>query len=83
MLSAISENPQGLVAESPTGSGKTAVEYTVLAAARSQGPGPFFFIVPNKTLVEQISREFPDLRVALGRNEHPCLYYDEKLPADK
>lgn len=70
--------------ESPTGTGKTAVEYAILNAVRAKGRGPLFLIVPNKALVGQIEQEFPSLTVALGRNEHPCLYYEgEELKADE
>lgn len=72
-----------VIIESPTGTGKTAVEYTILKTSQSKEKGPFFLITPNKTLVEQIHREFPGLKVALGRNEHECLYYEEKFRADE
>ncbi|HXK31523.1 MAG TPA: DEAD/DEAH box helicase family protein, partial [Candidatus Paceibacterota bacterium] len=72
------------IIESGTGTGKTAVEYTLLRAAEAKGGKTLFLITPNKTLVDQIRKEFPGLKVALGRNEHPCLYYpDEELRADE
>lgn len=66
------------IVESPTGTGKTAVEYAILKAAESLGISPCFLITLNKTILEQIVKEFPDLKVALGRNDHPCLYYPGK-----
>lgn len=72
------------VIESPTGTGKTAVEYAILKAAQKKMKGPFFLVTPNKTLVEQIKKEFPDLKVALGRNEHECFYYwPDRFQADE
>lgn len=71
------------IIESPTGSGKTAVEYTILKAAQSKGAETLFLITPNKTIVEQIQKEFPDFKVALGRNEHKCFYYEEEFGADE
>ena len=72
------------VREMPTGTGKTAVGYTYLAAVRKHGIKRRFYILPNKTLVQQVHALFPDMQVAYGRNEHPCLYYpDENLTADQ
>ena len=71
------------VIESPTGTGKTAVEYAILKAAQNRGCKSLFYITPNKTILEQIHLEFPDLKVALGRNEHKCLYYQEEYTADE
>lgn len=73
-----------LIIESGTGTGKTAVEYAILKAMESCGGKTLYLITPNKTLVNQIKQEFPDIKIALGRNEHPCLYYpDEELRADE
>lgn len=82
MLKLVSEHGS-ITIESPTGSGKTAVEYAILNAASLRGKRPLFLITPNKTILQQISQEFPDLKIALGRNEHLCHYYDNKLPEDK
>lgn len=71
------------IVQSPTGTGKTAVEYAILKAAQNRGDRSLFLITPNKTIVEQISREFPDVKVALGRNEHLCLYYEQAYGADE
>ena len=63
--------------EASTGIGKTAVEYAIAQAAVAEIGGTAFIVTPNKTIVDQIRKEFPNLKVALGRNEHPCLYYEE------
>jgi len=78
----VANNGAGII-ESPTGSGKTAVEYTILKAAQSEGRKTLFLITPNKTILEQIQKEFSDLKVALGRNEHQCLYYEGGFQADE
>ncbi len=74
MLAHVAEHGSVII-ESPTGSGKTAVEIAILQAATSGGNQTVFLVTPNKTLVEQIRGEFPRIKVALGRGEHPCLYY--------
>ncbi|MDD5569447.1 MAG: DEAD/DEAH box helicase family protein, partial [Candidatus Pacebacteria bacterium] len=80
----VAEHPGTVIIESPTGSGKTAVEYAIIAASRKSEKGPAFLVTPNKTILEQIMQEgFPDLKVALGRNEHKCLYYKEDVGADE
>lgn len=73
-----------IVLELPTGSGKTAIGYTFLTALARQGKKHLFYLAPNKTLVEQVKTLHPDVAVAYGRNEHPCLYYEgESLKADE
>ncbi len=74
----IQDHDARVTLELPTGSGKTAIGYTVLKALESLGQGPLFYIVPNKTLVDQVQRLHPELKVAYGRNEHDCLYYDHQ-----
>jgi Rad3-related DNA helicase len=71
------KEPTNLIIESGTGTGKTAVEYTIPKAIGALGGKTNFVITPNKTLVDQIRNEFPDMKVALGRNEHACLYYHD------
>src|SRR3989338_4654106 len=61
--------------EIPPGEGKTVIGYTFLKALARQGKSPLFFITPTKGLVEQVRKMHPDVTVALGRNEHPCLFY--------
>lgn len=73
----VAENGSALI-ESPTGSGKTAIQYAITKAAESEGRKPVFLIVPNKTILEQTANEFSGaFKIALGRNEHPCLYYHD------
>ncbi len=73
-----------IVLELPTGSGKTAIGYTYLTALKRLGKKRLFYLAPNKTLVEQVKTLHPDVSVAYGRNEHPCLYYPgEDLKADE
>lgn len=67
-----------VIHEYPTGTGKTAIGYTVLKALQRAGEGPLFYIAPTKTLVEQVAKMFPDIHAAFGRSEHPCLYYPEE-----
>ena len=81
----VAENGSSLI-ESPTGSGKTACEYAILKAVEevTGGKGALFLITPSKAILDQMHNEFPDLKVALGRNEHECLYYeDEQFKADE
>ncbi len=63
--------------EGPTGLGKGAVEYVIAKACASKLGGPIFWIVPTKALVKQFAEEFPDVTVALGRGDHPCIYAAE------
>jgi Rad3-related DNA helicase len=78
------EPVQGVaVVELPVGSGKTAIGYTYLEALRREGATNLFYLAPNKTQVEQVHSLHPDMQVVYGRNEHPCLYYEDKdLRAD-
>lgn len=68
-----------MIVEAPTGTGKTASMVAILKAIESlsKSGNPQFLVTTNKTLVEQVGREFPELKIAMGRNEHPCLYYEE------
>ncbi len=74
------DNP--LLCEAPTGSGKTAIGYTYLKAETASG-GQGYYVVPTKTLVDQIVQLHPDMTVVYGRNEYPCLYYDNECRADE
>lgn len=72
--------------ELPTGTGKTALEYMVLSAARSkiEDDESIFWIFPTKALVEQVKKEHPDVNVIFGQNEHVCPWaaeHFEKEPA--
>ncbi|OGG60130.1 hypothetical protein A2765_01005 [Candidatus Kaiserbacteria bacterium RIFCSPHIGHO2_01_FULL_56_24] len=74
-----------VVHQSPVGTGKTALGYTFLKAKEKQGGTHLLYSTPNKTQVEQVKAMFPDVKIALGRNEHPCLYpgyADESPKAD-
>jgi Rad3-related DNA helicase len=72
-----------IILQAPTGSGKTATGYAFLKWRESQTKeGGCYYIVPNKTLVNQIKEMYPDVGVAYGRNEHECLYYEDRPRAD-
>jgi len=75
----ISDIGKSVTLELPTGSGKTAIGYTFLKTLEKQGEGPLFYIVPNKTLVEQVKHLHPDVVTVYGRNEYPCFYYEREL----
>lgn len=73
-----------LLWESPTGTGKTAVGFAYLAAHRTPGHGPLFYIAPTKAIVEQAQRMHPAMVAAYGRSEHACLFYPgQNLQADE
>lgn len=79
----ILEKQNSIILEAPTGSGKTAIGFTFLKwHASHEKEGGFRYIVPNKTLVNQIKEMYPDIGVAYGRNEHECLYYEDRPKAD-
>lgn len=67
-----------LTLELPTGSGKTAIGITYLRTLEASGAYPLFYVVPNKTLVDQVKQLHPEVSVAYGRNEHQCLYYEDE-----
>lgn len=76
-LERIAATEKGALIESPTGSGKTSVGMAVLRALVARGEAPLFYVTPTKTLVEQVARDFSDdCCVMMGRNEYPCLYYE-------
>ncbi|OJI06453.1 hypothetical protein BK004_03495 [bacterium CG10_46_32] len=85
----IAESGLTALIEAPTGSGKTATGYTFLSAialrARKspQFKGRLVYVAPNKALVGQVQNMHPDVKVALGRNEHTCSYYDGIHQADE
>lgn len=74
-----------VIHQSPVGTGKTALGYTVLKTQEKKGAKHLLYSTPNKTQVEQVKAMHPDVKVALGRNEHPCLYpgYDDNPRADQ
>lgn len=65
--------------ELPPGTGKTALEYMVLSAARRkvEDDESIFWIFPTKALVEQVKKEHPDVNVIFGQNEHVCPWAAE------
>lgn len=74
--------------ELPTGTGKTDIGVTWLKALQKKlGNGLYFYIVPNKTLVDQVKRMYQDdpcVKIMYGRNEYQCLYYtDENVTAEE
>lgn len=78
-LEAIERANGKAILEIPTGSGKTAVGYAFLQSrleeAKDITNGPVFYIVPNKTLIDEVKQQHPDVKVAYGRREHQCLHY--------
>lgn len=80
----IAKNDGRVTLEPPTGAGKTVIGYTFLKALAGFDQWPLFYVVPTKTLVEQVKRLHPDLATAYGRHEFDCLYYPgEGLKADE
>jgi len=79
----IGEEKGVVVLQMPTGSGKTCIAYTFLEALERTGKRQLLYVVPNKTIVNQVKELHPDVAVAYGRNEHPCLYYEDKPRADE
>jgi Rad3-related DNA helicase len=73
-LEAISKRGS-MALEAPTGTGKTAVGYTVLKTLAAAGMGPLFYIAPNKNQVNTVHSLHPDMREMYGRREYDCLYY--------
>lgn len=75
----ISEHPEGVLLEIPTGEGKTAIGITTARAMKALGERPLHYVTPTKAQVEQIHRLHPaDTIVIYGRAEYPCLYYTER-----
>lgn len=65
---------QPVILQAPTGVGKMAIGITYLNAHGDMGKKHRFLLEPNKALVEQAQVNYPNVKVAYGRNEHPCLY---------
>ncbi len=72
-------NQGSMTLEMPTGSGKTAVGYTVLKTLASAGMGPLFYIAPTKTQVDTTHSMHPELREVYGRHEYDCMYYSPEI----
>jgi Rad3-related DNA helicase len=73
----IEELQKSVTFEAPTGVGKTLIGISFLRALAARGEKPLFYVVPNKNLVEQVKKLHPEVTVVFGRNEYPCLYYEE------
>lgn len=73
------ETVQGsTIQELPTGTGKTAKGFANLLAMRERyGEGTYFYITPNKALVDQVKKAYPEFQVIYGRNEYDCYYYEQ------
>lgn len=72
------DNGFDALCEIPTGEGKTALLIALGRAWIRSGRSPVFYLVPSKTLVTQIQRDFAgDVQVVLGRSEYECLYYTD------
>jgi len=83
-LNIIGKQGGSVILELPTGSGKTAIGYTVLKTLEAIGRGPLFYIAPTKTMVEQIRQFHPEVKIVFGRSEYPCLYYtDRQISAEE
>lgn len=67
-----------ILLELPTGTGKTAMGYTFLKALQDAGRDPLFYIVPTKTLVDQVKLLHPDVKIVYGRNSYQCLCYQDR-----
>ena len=72
-----------LILEGPTGTGKTAIAYTYLATIADGAEGPVYYVVTNKTQVDQVARMHPDVFRVYGRGEYDCHYYDDEFRADE
>ncbi len=68
--------------QAPTGTGKTALGYTFLKTHCESGENGFY-VCPNKTLVDQVVKLYPEVMAMYGRNEYDCLYYSDPYKADE
>lgn len=69
-----------IIIQAPTGTGKTIIGKTFLQANINTGAGQGFYIVPTKTLVDQVHALHPDTHRMYGRHEYACLYYPDQTP---
>ncbi len=74
MMAFIEQHDGRAILEAGTGEGKSDVGMAFLRSLAASGERPLFYIVPTKSLVDQLQRQFPDVGVAYGRHEHECLY---------
>jgi Rad3-related DNA helicase len=82
-LRVLSRQNSSATLELPTGSGKTAIGYTFLKTLEQSDCKSLFYIVPTKTLVDQVKKLHPDAKVIYGRNEYPCLFYQDAVTAEE
>ncbi len=81
VLKAMPDHKQLLV-QAPTGTGKTALGYTFLKTHCDKDQNGFY-VCPNKTLVDGVVQQYPEIMPMYGRNEYPCLYYADEYKADE
>lgn len=73
-----------LMVQAPTGTGKTALGYSYLRTHCSEEEEQNgMYICPNKTLVDGVVSQYPEIMPMYGRNEYPCLYYNSEFAADE
>lgn len=71
-----------LLVQAPTGTGKTALGYSFLKTNCTHSDNGFY-VCPNKTLVDQVVTQYPEIMPMYGRNEYPCYYYEQEYKADE
>lgn len=71
-----------ILLQAPTGTGKTALGYTFLKG-NCGFAGNGFYVCPNKTLVDGVVQQYPEIMPMYGRNEYPCHYYNDEFKADE
>lgn len=78
-LQLIADSQKGVLLEIPTGEGKTGIGLAVLRAMADKGQGPFFYVTPTKTQVDQVMAVAGNgVQKVLGRTEYSCLYYEDR-----
>lgn len=78
ILDILMEQDRGLF-EAPTGTGKTDIGLTWLKWLKSQGiAGAYLYTAPTKTIIDQVQAMDPTVHKMYGRNEYPCLYFQER-----
>lgn len=73
IVNAINLGYKYVIAECPTGSGKSPIAATIGALA---GSGRAYYVTTTKHLQDQIEADFPDIVTVKGRNAYPCTAYD-------
>ena len=72
IVTAITKGRTDIILQAPTGIGKSAVAMAIARYFEAQGERSMFYL-PRKGLVDQYSKEFPDLGRIKGGNEYLCL----------